>query len=223
MAPKQSFWSIWILNEGLFDLIANSTSSHWNVDASELISPWPSPCSKVKLILPRLTSSSAHPKPVYEDTATDYCRLRRRSGASSVRIVKYWKTSSTSNQKTVGPPMVRNLSCSTCVISVPIHWKIFSLLLAQTIYVLCSIKYIIVIIINAIYYPLLKSMPSDFMVQHCANCYIRIYQTRDFLWKRLIINGSARNNNEWRNCLPCLVHRTSIRGRIWKAAHKVAE
>ncbi len=58
-------------------------------------------------------------------------RLRRRSGAFSVRVVKFWKqiagTSSLATlsiylQKPVGPSMVRNLSCSTCVNSVPLRW-----------------------------------------------------------------------------------------------------
>ncbi len=53
---------------------ANSTSSRWNADASELISSCPSTFSKEKLILTRLNSSSAHPEPVYEGTPTDYCK-----------------------------------------------------------------------------------------------------------------------------------------------------
>ncbi len=53
---------------------ANSTSSRWNADASELTSSWPSKCSKEKLTLTRLNSSSAHPEPVYEGTPTDYCK-----------------------------------------------------------------------------------------------------------------------------------------------------
>ncbi len=35
---------------------------------------WPSKFSKEKLTLTRLDSSSAHPKPVYEGTPTDYCK-----------------------------------------------------------------------------------------------------------------------------------------------------
>ncbi len=58
-------------------------------------------------------------------------RLRHRSGAFSVRVVKFWNRLpahlvlsplvSIFKKKTVGPPMVRNLPCSTCVTSVPIH------------------------------------------------------------------------------------------------------
>ncbi len=57
--------------------------------------------------------------------------LRRRSGAFPDRAVKCWNRlpahlvlspSVSIFKKTVGPSMVRNLSCSTCVISVPIHW-----------------------------------------------------------------------------------------------------
>ncbi len=57
-------------------------------------------------------------------------RLRRRSGAFSVRIVKYWNRlparlvlapSVSIFKKTVGPSMVRNLPCSTYVTSVAIH------------------------------------------------------------------------------------------------------
>ncbi len=57
--------------------------------------------------------------------------LRSRSGAFSVRVVKYWNrlpaplvlspSVSIFKKKTVGPSMVRNLSCSTCVNSVPFH------------------------------------------------------------------------------------------------------
>ncbi len=53
---------------------ANTTSSHWNADASELASSWRSKYSKVKLTLTRLTSSSAHPEPGYEGTSIDYCK-----------------------------------------------------------------------------------------------------------------------------------------------------
>ncbi len=57
-------------------------------------------------------------------------RLRRRSGAFSVRIVEIWNRlpahlvvspSVCILKKTVRPPMVRNFPCSTCVTSVPIH------------------------------------------------------------------------------------------------------
>ncbi len=53
---------------------ANSTSSRWNADASELTSSWLSKFLKVKLALTRLNSSSANPEPVYEGTPTDYCK-----------------------------------------------------------------------------------------------------------------------------------------------------
>ncbi len=58
--------------------------------------------------------------------------LRHRSGAFSVRLVKFWNRfpahlvlspSVSIFKKTVGPSMVRSLPCSTCVTSVPIHWK----------------------------------------------------------------------------------------------------
>ncbi len=57
-------------------------------------------------------------------------RLRRKSGAFSVRVVKYWNklpahlvlSSSVSIfKKSIGPSMTRNLPWSTCVTSVPIH------------------------------------------------------------------------------------------------------
>ncbi len=57
-------------------------------------------------------------------------RLRRRSGAFSVRVVKYWNRipahlvsapSVSIFKKTVRPSLVRNRPCSTCVTSVPIH------------------------------------------------------------------------------------------------------
>ncbi len=69
---------------------ANSTSSRWNADASELISSWPSKFSKEKWILTSLNSSSAHPEPVYEGTPTDYCKDQPVFDAFSIRIVKYW-------------------------------------------------------------------------------------------------------------------------------------
>ncbi len=53
---------------------ANSTSSRWNTDASELISSWPSNFSKEKLTLIRLNASSTHPEPVYEGSTTGYCK-----------------------------------------------------------------------------------------------------------------------------------------------------
>ncbi len=52
---------------------ANTTSSRWNADASELTSSWRSIYSKVKLTLTRLTSS-VHSELVYEGTPTNYCK-----------------------------------------------------------------------------------------------------------------------------------------------------
>ncbi len=119
---------------------ANSTSFRWNADASELTSSWPSKSSEVKLTLTRVTSSSVHPKPGYEGTPTDYNTTRIKSSSTQERwhlssgreiLEQTFGTSSLVTlsiylQKTVGPSMVRNLSCSTCVLSVPIHWQ-FSL------------------------------------------------------------------------------------------------
>ncbi len=60
-------------------------------------------------------------------------RLRRRSDAFSVRVVKYWNRLPAHLvlapcvsifKKIVGPPLVRNLPYSTCVTSVPIHWQL---------------------------------------------------------------------------------------------------
>ncbi len=60
-------------------------------------------------------------------------RLRRRSGAFSVRVVKNWSRlpahldlapSVSIFKKTVGPSLVRNFPCSTCVTSVPIHCQL---------------------------------------------------------------------------------------------------
>ncbi len=57
-------------------------------------------------------------------------RLRRWSDAFSVGAMKYWtklptllamSPSVSISKKTVGPSMFRNLSCSTCVNSVPFH------------------------------------------------------------------------------------------------------
>ncbi len=52
---------------------ANSASSHWKADLSELTSSWPSTLSKVELPLANLITSSAHPEPSKEDTPTDFC------------------------------------------------------------------------------------------------------------------------------------------------------
>ncbi len=51
---------------------ANSASSHWKADLSELTSSWPSRFPKVKLTLSRLTSSSPHNEPGKEGTPTDF-------------------------------------------------------------------------------------------------------------------------------------------------------
>ncbi len=57
-------------------------------------------------------------------------RLRRRSGAFSHNVLKYWNRlpaplvllpSVFILKKPIGPSMVRNLSCSTCIIFVPLH------------------------------------------------------------------------------------------------------
>ncbi len=105
---------------------ATSTSSHWNADAPELTSSLPSRFSKIKLTSARLTSSSAHPEPGYEGTPTDYCK----DAGAVYFLLKYWNKlparlvlapSVSIFKKTIGSSMVRNLSCSTCVISVPLH------------------------------------------------------------------------------------------------------
>ncbi len=67
---------------------SKSTSFSWNADASELTSSWPSTFSKVKLTLTRLTSSSAHPEPVYEGTPTDYCTDQAVFDEGAVGVVK---------------------------------------------------------------------------------------------------------------------------------------
>ncbi len=53
-------------------------------------------------------------------------RFRRRSGAFSVRVVKYWKRLATHLVLSplvpiFGPSRIRNLSCNTCVNFVPLH------------------------------------------------------------------------------------------------------
>ncbi len=69
---------------------ANSTSSRWNADASELISSWSSKFSKDKLILTRLNSSSAHPEPVCEGTPTDYCKDQAVFDEGAVPFLSVW-------------------------------------------------------------------------------------------------------------------------------------
>ncbi len=69
---------------------ANSTSSRWNADASQLISSWPSKFPKEKLILTRLNYSSAHPELVYEDTPTDYCKDQAVFNEGAVPFLSAW-------------------------------------------------------------------------------------------------------------------------------------
>ncbi len=96
------------LVRGLCHVPYEETSSRWNADASELTSSWPSKCSKVKLTLTRLTSSSDHPEPGYEDTPTIYCKdrylfcsgreiLEQTAGTSSLVTLSIYL------QKTVAP------------------------------------------------------------------------------------------------------------------------
>ncbi len=69
---------------------ANSTSSRWNADASELISSWPSKFSKEKLTLTQLNSSSAHPELVYEGTRSDYCKDQAVFDEGAVPFLFAW-------------------------------------------------------------------------------------------------------------------------------------
>ncbi len=113
---------------------ANSTASHWNAGPSELTSSRPSKISKLKLILTRLNSSSAHPrldtrahlpitsriKPPSTQEQCLFCScgeiLKQIARTSSLVTLSVYL------QKTVGPSIVQNLSGSTCVNSVPLHW-----------------------------------------------------------------------------------------------------
>ncbi len=116
----------------------NSTSSRWNADASELTSSWPSKFSKVKLTSDHLTSSSAHrsrakrahlqittrTKPSAAQERCIFCScceiLEQISGASKcVNLSVYLKNA-------LGPWIVWNPSCSTCVLTVRLH-RVFSL------------------------------------------------------------------------------------------------
>ncbi len=101
---------------------ANSTSSRWNADTSERTS---------KFTSTRLYSSSAHPEPIYEGTSTDNCTYQAVFDAGAVPSQFGLGNSGTPSlvnlciylQNTVVLSMVRNLPCSTCVISDFIHWK----------------------------------------------------------------------------------------------------
>ncbi len=115
---------------------ANSTSSRWNADVSELTSSWPSKFSKVKLTLTLTPSrtTGAHlpitartkPSPTQERCLlSSGCEIEQTSCTSSLATLSLYL------QKAAGPSMVRNLPCSTCVTSL----TIFSILLPQTIYV----------------------------------------------------------------------------------------
>ncbi len=60
------------------------------LNASELISSWPSKFSKGKLILSRLNSSPAHPELVYESTPTDYCKDQAVFDEGAVPFLSVW-------------------------------------------------------------------------------------------------------------------------------------
>ncbi len=105
---------------------ANSTSSRWNADASELISSWPSKFSKERLTLTHLNSRAhlpitARTKPSSTKERCLLCPdseiLGQTSSSSNLRKLSFFL------QKTFGPSLVRNLPCSTCVASVPIQFS----------------------------------------------------------------------------------------------------
>ncbi len=110
---------------------AYPTSSRWNADASELTSSWPSKYSKVKFTLTCLSSSTVHPNwcervHLQNTGMTNPLPTQERCLLSSVHEMLEQSSSTPSLvtlsiylQKTVGPSMVQNLSCNTCVISVP--------------------------------------------------------------------------------------------------------
>ncbi len=114
----------------------NSASSRWNADASDLASSWPSKFSKVNLTLTCLNSSTTRPEPDYEGTPTDYCKDHAVFYAGTIPSqFGLWNTGTDFQhiyschpqylsifKKTFRQSMVRNLRCSTCVTSVPIHW-----------------------------------------------------------------------------------------------------
>ncbi len=119
---------------------ANSTSSRWGADASELTSSWASRFSKVKLTLARLISSPVHSEPGGEGTPTDYSKGQAVFDEGAVHFLCVsWNTANrllaplvmppsvSILKKTVGPSMVRNRSWSTCVISVPLQRHFFHL------------------------------------------------------------------------------------------------
>ncbi len=126
---------------------ANSTSSRWNADASELTSFWPSKFSKEKLTLTRLNSYSTHPEPVYEGTPTESCKDQAvfDEGASSSQF-GLWNSgtdfrhiqschpqylSSKNSWTSHGPKSSRQHLCNFC----PPLLTIFSILIAQAFYV----------------------------------------------------------------------------------------
>ncbi len=69
---------------------ANSTSSRWNADASELISSWHSKFSMEKLISTGLNYSTVHPEPVYEGTRTDNCKDQAVFDEGAVPFLSVW-------------------------------------------------------------------------------------------------------------------------------------
>ncbi len=139
-ALQHGSWEVFVpdpMRKGL----ANSTSSHWNTDASELISSCLSKFSKEKLILTRLNSSSSHPEPVYDGTPTDSSTKERCLLGPDSEILE--QTSSTSSLGThsfslqkngwtvIGSKSSLQHLCNFC----PHSLTIFSILLPQTIYV----------------------------------------------------------------------------------------
>ncbi len=95
---------------------------------------WPHPdhqnLSKVKLTLNRLTSSTARTEPGYDGTPTDYCKDQVVFDAEAVPFLfvseQIARTASLVllSAYLQWPSMVRNLSFSTCVISVPLYWNL---------------------------------------------------------------------------------------------------
>ncbi len=125
---------------------ANSTSSRLNADASELTSSWSSKFSKEKLTLTRLNSSSVHRPGLRGHTyrlLQRPSRLRRRSGAFSARIVKFWNRLPTHLVLAPSVSMVKKQLDSHWfeIFPAPVYnfcphsMTIFSILFAQTIYV----------------------------------------------------------------------------------------
>ncbi len=87
----------------------------WSLPAWPLLPPTPSRATKTHLPITARTKLSSTQERCLLSSGCEV--LEQTSSASSLVTLSIYL------QKTVGPSMVRNRPCSTCVTFVPIHWQ----------------------------------------------------------------------------------------------------